>query len=65
MIYYLDTAYVSVGDGNGERSHGPWCVYEATEASARAGAGEEETADQHGEDGGTKQTQSQCSTQTL
>ena len=40
------------GDGSGEGSDGHQSVYEAAETRPGAGAGEEEAADQPGQDGG-------------
>lgn len=42
----------AAGDGHGEGSHGHQSVHEAAEEGPRAGTGEEEAADQLGQDGG-------------
>lgn len=49
--------FTCVGDGSGEGCDGYWSVHEAAKESQRAGAGEEETAGQCGQDGGAQQAQ--------
>lgn len=50
--------HLCTGHGTGEGSQRYQCIHEAAEKSARAGAGEEKTSDQPGEDGGAQQAKS-------
>lgn len=50
--------YICTGHGTGKGSQRHQCIHEAAEKSARAGAGEEATSDQPGEDGGARQAKS-------